>query len=152
MKSSPLLPLFQHCTYSSPHTAATLPDVSQPVPFDGPQVAALEQRAITTPTWLAPLGIETETGPPVQPVTFTPLSSWLVPAVRSCRPRTAFPLPSLMKIAPTSNGLTSRTASGSEPPSDAICRIETRACATVAGTSCFANNQGRFVSAAFTSM
>src|SRR5438477_12836485 len=152
MKSSPLLPLFQHCTYSSPHTAATLPDVSQAVPFDGPQVAALEQRAITTPTWLAPLGIETETGPPVQPVTFTPLSTWLVPAVRSCRPRTAFPLPSLMKIAPTSNGLTSLTASGSAPPRVAICRIETRACASVAGTNLFARNQGTLASVALTSM
>src|SRR5436309_3268262 len=106
MNSSPLLPLFQHCTYSSPQTAATLPEVSQPVPFDGPQVAALEQRAITTPIRVAPLGIETETGPPVQPVAFTPFRSCFVPAVRSCRPRTAFALPSLMKIAPTSSGLT----------------------------------------------
>src|SRR5436190_4342845 len=118
MKSSPLLPLFQHCTYSSPHTAATLPDVSQPVPFDGPHVPALEQRAITTPTLLVPLGTATETGPPVQPVTFTPLSGWLAPAVRSWRPSTAFPFPSSMKIAPTSKGLTSRTASGRAPLSE----------------------------------
>src|SRR5207244_7079976 len=110
--------------------------VSHPSPLVGPQMVLFEQSAITTPTCdcCVPVGIVTETGPPVHGVRLWPLRTWDDPAVRICRPSTAlkvvlkFAASSFTTIAPASSGFTSSTASGSEPASVLTWKMETRAC------------------------
>src|SRR5215216_7052557 len=54
-------------------------------------------------------------------------------------------------MAAAATGLLSGTATGSEPAPPFFCRIETRACALIAGTTARRMYQGRFASVAFTS-
>src|SRR5437764_10296045 len=65
-------------------------------------------------------------------------------------PRTALPLPSLIKIAATLFGFGLGTAIGSELPLDVSCIKQTRACALIFGTKP-PKNQGRLTSVPFTS-
>ena len=85
-----------------------------------------------------------KTRPPLEPGCLTSENSQLATATPpEVQPESALPVVSSMNRANAYFGLESGTPTGSAPATVSICRISTRACALIAGTTWTPKNHGR---------